>query len=205
MNSEGRQRVGIMGGTFDPIHIGHLILAECAYEQFNLDTILFLPSGNPPHKQDRRDGASDKERLDMLALAIQDNPHFILDSEEMQRSGFTYTYETLDLMKAKHPETEYYFIIGADSLMSFDTWKNPELISQSCILLAAVRDQMEADQMEQKMQELRQRFGARIYFLHSPNVDVSSTQLREWYRRGQSVRYFIPDPVIDYIQAHSVY
>ncbi len=205
MNSERRQRVGIMGGTFDPIHIGHLILAECAYEQFELDTVLFLPSGNPPHKRDRRDGASDKERLDMVALAIQDNPHFVLDSEEMQRSGFTYTFETLRLMKERHPQTDYYFIIGADSLMSFDTWKNPEMISRNCILLAAVRDQMEADQMEQKMKELHRRFGARIRFLHSPNVDVSSTQLRDLYRKGQSVRYYIPDRVIDYIRENSVY
>lgn len=205
MNSESRQRIGIMGGTFDPIHIGHLILAECAYEQFQLDTVLFLPSGNPPHKKNRRDGASDKERLDMVALAIQDNPHFILDSEEMQRSGFTYTCETLRLMKERHPETEYYFIIGADSLMSFDTWKNPDMISRNCILLAAVRNQMEMEQMGQKMKELRQRFDSEIHFLHSPNIDVSSTQLRDWYRNGQSIRYYVPDRVIEYIQKNSVY
>ncbi|MDO4323531.1 MAG: nicotinate-nucleotide adenylyltransferase [Lachnospiraceae bacterium] len=205
MNSESRQRIGIMGGTFDPIHIGHLILAECAYEQFQLDTILFLPSGNPPHKKNRRDGASDRERLDMVALAIQNNPHFILDSEEMRRSGFTYTCETLRLMKEKHPQAEYYFIIGADSLMSFETWKDPEMISRDCILLAAVRDQMETEQMEQKMKELQQKFGARIHLLRSPNVGISSTQLRDWYREGRSVRYYIPDCVIDYIRNNSVY
>lgn len=205
MNSESRKRIGIMGGTFDPIHIGHLILAECAYEQFHLDAVLFLPSGNPPHKADRTDGASDRERLTMVSLAIQGNPHFMLDSEEMYRSGFTYTYETLQMMREKHPETEYYFIIGADSLMAFDTWREPEKISQNCTLLAAVRDQVKIGEMEQKISELHQKYGARIHLLHSPNIEVSSTWLRERYRQGQSIRYFIPDRVIDYIQENSVY
>lgn len=205
MSSENRQRIGIMGGTFDPIHIGHLILAECAYEQFQLDTILFLPSGNPPHKMNRRDGATDQQRLDMTRLAISENPHFILDSEEMYRSGLTYTCETLRLMKEKHSDTEYYFIIGADSLMAFDTWKNPETISRDCILLAAVRDQMKTEQLEQKIAELHRSYDARIHLLHSPNIDISSTQLRDWYRKGRSIRYYVPDAVLEYIEANAVY
>jgi nicotinate-nucleotide adenylyltransferase len=194
-----------MGGTFDPIHLGHLILAECAYEQFSLDRILFLPAGNPPHKTDRPDGASDQERLDMVRLAIEGNPHFQLDPSEMQRGGLTYTCETLRLMKEKHPETEYYFIIGADSLMTFDTWKDPALISHECILLAAVRDGMETDEMEEKIAELGQRYGAQIHLLRSPNIDISSSHLRKWYREGRSIRYYIPDRVLDYIQRNHVY
>lgn len=205
MDSESRPRTGIMGGTFDPIHLGHLILAECAYEQFHLDTVLFLPSGNPPHKRNRRDGATDRERLDMVSLAIADNPHFTLDAEEMRRSGFTYTCETLRQMKARNPGTQYYFIIGADSLMAFDTWKNPEQISRDCILLAAVRDQMERDQMERKIDELHQKFHAQIHLLHSPNVDISSTQLRERYRNGLSLRYYVPERVAEYIRENEVY
>lgn len=204
-NSGSRRRVGIMGGTFDPIHIGHLILAECAYEQFGLDTVLFLPSGNPPHKRERRDGASDKQRLEMVALAIRDNPHFTLDTEEMRRSGYTYTYETLRLMKEEHPETDYYFIIGADSLMSFDTWKHPEVISRNCILLAAVRDQLETETMQAKIEELRRSCGAKIRLLHSPNLEISSTELRSRCRQGRSLRYFVPGAVLDYMEANRVY
>ena len=95
MTQEGRLRIGIMGGTFDPIHMGHLILAECAYEQYHLDGILFLPSGNPPHKRERTDGASDEERLAMVSLAISGNPHFILENDEMEHEGYSYTYATL--------------------------------------------------------------------------------------------------------------
>ena len=205
MNSEIRHRIGIMGGTFDPIHIGHLILAECAYEQFQLESVLFLPSGNPPHKKHRHDGASDQERLDMTALAIRDNPHFTLDCEEMLRNGFTYTCETLRLMKEKHPDTDYYFIMGADSLMSFDSWKHPELISASCILLVAVRDQLETEKMQEKMKELHAKFGSRIFLLGTPNLDISSTKLRECLRQKRSVRYFVPDPVLDYIKIKQIY
>lgn len=212
MKQECRRRVGIMGGTFDPIHIGHLILAERAYEQFKLDTVMFLPSGNPPHKQERSDGASDLERLSMVELAIRNNPHFTLDTEEMQRAGhsgrltgYTYTDDTLRLLKAQHPDTDYYFIIGADSLMAFDTWKNPGGICQNCTLLAAVRDRLAISEMEQKIEELRRKFDARILLLHSPNIDISSSNLRAWYREGRSIRYYVPDDVLDYIDKNKVY
>lgn len=141
----------------------------------------------------------------MVALAIQDNPHFSLDSEEMYRSGFTYTYETLRLMKERHPEEEYYFIIGADSLMAFDTWRNPEQICENCVLLAAVRDRMDTASMEQKIDELHRSMGAEIYLLQSPNIDISSTKLRKSYRNHQSIRYFVPERVLDYIRENHIY
>ena len=128
MQEQTRRRVGLMGGTFDPIHIGHLMLAECAYEQFQLEQVLFLPAGNPPHKDKRKVGATDAQRIDMVRLAIEGNPHFKLDPEEMLRKGYTYTKDTLNLLTQQHPDIDYYFIIGADSLMAFDTWYHPEEI-----------------------------------------------------------------------------
>ncbi len=205
MSDTKRLRVGIMGGTFDPIHIGHLILAECAYEQFQLDTVQFLPSGNPPHKTDRTNGASDEERLEMVVLAIRDNPHFSLDAEEMRRGGFTYTCDTLVALRQQHPDTEYYFIIGADSLLSFDTWRKPEVISQNCVLLAAVRDQLSVSAMEPKMEEFRERYGAKIYLLQTPNIDISSTDLRFRRQEGRSLRYYVPDAVLNYIEQKDIY
>ena len=123
--SEKKKRIGIMGGTFDPIHIGHLILGETAYHQFQLDKVLFMPAGNPPHKQDRENRATDSQRVDMVRLAIASNPHFTLSLEEMHKEGYTYTYRTLERLKQQNPDTEYYFILGADSLYTFDDWKEP--------------------------------------------------------------------------------
>ena len=205
MTANGKLRVGIMGGTFDPIHNGHLILAECAYEQYHLDRVLFLPSGNPPHKKERLDGASDRERLEMVALAIADNPHFYLEKKEMERSGYTYTYETLQMLCSSHPDTEYYFIIGADSLMAFDTWKNPKIICQHCILLAAVRNDLPSEVMQKKADELKERYGAKIHFLDSPQLDISSTDLRRRFRNNRTLRYYMPDRVCKYIEVHETY
>lgn len=200
-----KRRIGLMGGTFDPIHIGHLMLAECAYEQFGLDEVLFLPSGNPPHKQDRTDGASDRERLEMVRLAVADNPHFAIDEEEMRRAGLTYTSETLRRLRSGHPENDYYFIIGADSLATFDTWKNPESICRNCILAVAARDKMPFEELESRMEELRRRFGATIYLLRTPDVEIASSNLRSMVRDGHSIRYFVPDSVRQYIETHQIY
>ena len=122
------RKIGIMGGTFDPIHIGHLILGEAAYEQFGLDEVWFLPAGNPPHKRNRAGRAKDAQRVEMVRRAIASNPHFVLCTKEMKDEGYTYSYRTLEAMRKEHPCTEFYFIIGADSLFYFDEWKNPERI-----------------------------------------------------------------------------
>ncbi len=205
MGDTAKRRVGIMGGTFDPIHIGHLILAECAYEQFQLETVQFLPSGNPPHKADREDGAADEERLDMVSLAIRDNPHFSLDAEEMRRTGLSYTSDTLTALRERHPDAAYYFIIGADSLLSFDSWHEPESISRNCVLLAAVRNGFSVSEMERKMKELHKCYGTEIHLLHTPYMDISSTDLRDRIREGRSLRYYVPDAVREYIEKKGIY
>ena len=199
-----RHRIGLMGGTFDPIHIGHLMLAECAYEQFDLEQVLFLPSGNPPHKRTRV-GASDQQRMDMVRLAIDANPHFALDSEEMYRSGYTYTNDTLEILTAQHPDTDYYFIIGADSLMAFDTWYRPDGICAHCILAVAVRDQLATEMLTEKMDELREKYQARIFLLQTPDVDIASRRLREMCREGRSIRYYVTDEVFAYIRDNQIY
>lgn len=203
--NETRHRVGIMGGTFDPIHISHLILAEAAYEQLNLEYVLFLPSGNPPHKKERPGGASDRDRLEMVRLAISDNPHFVLDEEEMKREGFTYTYETLQNLRTLHPDTDYFFIVGADSLMAFHTWMHPERITSSCILVAAVRDQINRTEILSKIDQLRVHYHADIRLLDTPDLEISSSHLRSMCRSGQSVRYYVPDQVFHYIKTNGLY
>ena len=141
------KRTGIMGGTFNPIHMGHLIIAEKAREQFNLDEVLFLPSG-VPYMKDCREVLPGKIRMEMTALAIQGNPFFAVSAMEVEREGRTYTYETLEKLREQNPDTEYYFILGADSLWKIETWRKPERIFAACHILAAVRDDKSSEDME---------------------------------------------------------
>ncbi len=201
---EIRRKVGIMGGTFDPIHIGHLILGESAWQQFRLEKVLFMPSGNPPHKKDRS-GASNEQRVEMVRLAIASNPHFELSLEEMHEKGYIYTKETLRRLRAQHPNTDYYFIMGADSILSFHNWNGPQEICDQCTLVAAVRDQMDTEELDHQISLLRERFHADIHKLNSPNLDISSHNIRSWTESGQSIRYYVPDSVINYIQNEGIY
>ena len=202
---EKRKKVGIMGGTFDPIHISHLILGETAYEQFSLDKVLFLPAGNPPHKRNRKGGASDLERVEMVRRAIAGNSHFQLCLDEMDASDYSYTYRTLERMKAEHPDTEFYFIVGADSLFDFEKWKEPARICQAASILVAVRDHVDDERLSRKMKELEEKLGGHFYRLYSTNLDISSKMIRDWIRRKKTVRYYVPEPVLAYIADRHIY
>ncbi len=200
----GRRRVGIMGGTFDPIHIGHLILAQSAWEQFSLEKVLVMPSGNPPHKRER-DGATNAQRIEMVRLAIVSNPHLTLSLEEMHDAGYNYTKETLRRLRSKRPDTDYYFIMGADSLLAFDSWNGPQEICDQCILTVAVRDSMDSDTLDGAIRHVSEKYHADIRKLVTPNLDISSHQIRTWIREGRSVRYYLPDPVYAYILDKNIY
>lgn len=200
-----KHRIGIMGGTFDPIHMGHLILGEKAYEQFRLEKVLFMPSGNPPHKRNRRGRATDEERVEMVRRAITENPHFELSLTEMHENGYTYTYHTLEMLKEKNPDTDYYFIIGADSLYDFDTWREPERICRNCILVTAVRNHSTIAELEAEMNRLSLKYNGTFLTLNTTNLDVSSEMLRNWISEDKSVRYYIPDSVIEYIRENQIY
>ena len=194
-----RKKIGIMGGTFDPIHMGHLILGEQSYEQFQLDKVLFMPSGNPPHKRDRAGRASDNQRVDMVRLAIEDNPHFELSLAEMHETGYTYTYRTLEELKEYNPDTDYYFIIGADSLFAFDEWMEPERICRACTLVVAVRDHASYAELNREIQRLSARYNGNFALLDTMNIDVSSHQIRQWISKEKSLKYYVPDKVISYM------
>lgn len=200
-----KKKIGIMGGTFDPVHMGHLILGEKAYEQLDLDKVLFMPSGNPPHKKNREGRATDEQRIEMVRRAISDNPHFELSLEEMHADGYTYTYHTLEKLKEKNPDTEYYFIIGADSLYNFDSWMKPERICKACTLVVASRNYGENDDLGQQIMHCAKTYNGIFLCLDIMNVDVSSQQLRQWILEGHSVRYYVPDSVISYIREQHIY
>ena len=199
------KKVGIMGGTFDPIHIGHLILGENAYQQLGLSRVVFMPSGNPPHKKYREGRASDEQRMDMVKLAIASNTHFKFSSMEMNEDGYSYTYLTLEKLNEKHPDTRYYFIIGADSLFDFKGWRNPQRICDACTLVVATRNHTSDEELDKAIADVRETFGADIVKLNTENIDVSSHQLRDWIAAGKTVKYYAPDEVINYIKSYHVY
>lgn len=200
-----KKKIGIMGGTFDPIHVGHLILGETAYEQLELDKILFMPAGNPPHKQNRQGRATDEQRVEMVSRAIASNPHFELSLVEMNEDGYTYTYRTLEQLNEAYPDTHFYFILGADSLFDFEKWKEPQRICDACTVVVATRNHTASEKLDQRMQELTEKYHGNFVKLESLNIDISSGTLREWIKADKTVRYYVSDSVIDYIQKENIY
>ena len=197
-------KVGIMGGTFDPIHIGHLLLGEFAYEQCKLDEIWFLPNGNPPHKDVTDSGSDLAHRIAMVKNAIEGVPHFRLSLHEADE-GVHYTYKTLLELQELYPENEWYFILGADSLFSIETWKFFREIFPSCKILAAMRDDKDVEEMQKQIDYLTESFGADIELLRAPLLEISSTTIRERAARGLNVHYMVPDKVADYIMENALY
>ncbi|HJA12240.1 MAG TPA: nicotinate-nucleotide adenylyltransferase [Candidatus Mediterraneibacter merdipullorum] len=198
-------KIGIMGGTFDPIHIGHLLLGEFAYEDFSLDEIWFLPNGNPPHKSAEEQGVPLEERIEMVRLATEETPYFRVNYYEATAQEHCYTFRTMKALRGRYPEYEFYFILGADSLFSIEEWKNFREIFPSCTILAAMRDDKDAGSMLRQIQYLHDRYGADIRLLQAPLVEISSTTIRERIRKSLSVRYMVPDVVASYIREHHLY
>lgn len=161
MQEQRTKKTGIMGGTFNPIHLGHLLLAENARDSFGLDEILFIPSGCS-YMKNASEIADKQKRLEMTRLAIADNPSFFLSAIEVEREGNSYTCDTLVQLKEAEPETEFYFIVGADSLFSMETWRKPEKIFENCTILAAVRDDKKQEDLQVQISYLQEKFHARI-------------------------------------------
>lgn len=200
---EKSKKVGIIGGTFNPIHFGHLMMAEHAYSEFDLDEILFIPTGRSYFKDD---SVLDKKiRSDMTSIAIGDNPHFALSTIETDKEGNSYTYETLEGLNEANPDVSYYFICGADSLFQIENWRCPDRIFKAATLLVAVRDDKAKDDLIKKADELKNRFDAKIEVMDFPRVEISSTDIRGRVSKGLSVKYMLPDGVIDYISKKGFY
>lgn len=202
--SSRKKRIGIMGGTFDPIHNAHLTLAVQAYEQFELDEVWILPNGNPPHKRDTKQ-AKVAHRMEMIRLAIRDIPGLKLCDMESSGAEYHYTCETLGQLNAHYPDTEFYFIMGADSLFEFDRWREPEKISRECVILAAARDHCRQEEIRARIRELNRRYGADIRILNTPNMDIASEDIREIIADGARIPDIVPAAVADYIRRNGLY
>lgn len=197
------KRIGIMGGTFNPIHIGHLMLAEHAYEEFSLDEVIFLPSARPPHKEEPI--LSDTDRKEMIQLAIGDNPHFSFSALEYEREGTTYTVDTMRELAKRYPKDTFYFIIGADSFFALESWHNPKYLLQQTRFVVATRDGCKREELEIHKNKLEEQYQAKILFLNSPNIGISSSVIRKRVLEGKSITYYVPGTVEEYINSHNLY
>lgn len=197
-------KMGIMGGTFNPIHHGHLLLAQWAMEEASLDGVLFIPTGNS-YMKESSEVLSGPERLAMTEAAVADRDRFACSDLEIGRSGNTYTYETLEELHQLYPGAELYFIIGADCLFSMEKWRCAERIFRSCTILAASRSGMPMETLEQKSRDLQKRYGAAIRLIEFPHMEISSTDIRRRCRQGQSIRYLVPESVRKMIETKNYY
>lgn len=197
-------RLGIMGGTFDPIHIGHLACAEQVRETCGLDGVVFMPAGDPWMKRGRR-LAPAEDRFAMVRLAVQDNPHFDVSRLEIDREGETYTVDTLRTLKAHFPENvELFFISGADAVFRILEWRDAKEVASLARLVAVTRPGYEITDARSKYMRTHASI-MHISQLEVTALSVSSTDLREKVRTGKSIRYLVPQVVADYIQEHGLY
>lgn len=195
-----REKLGIMGGTFDPVHFGHLFIAEEARVALGLGRVLFVPSGTPPHKS--YDGmATAEERYEMVRLAIEDNPHFGITRIETDRTGNSYTLDTLMLVKNLFPGHEPYFITGTDAILDLPHWHRPYDIANAAKLVTVGRPGYARD----KIAELPRELAKAIITIDSLQLDISGTDIRRRIAAGESVRYLIPESVRRYILDNGLY
>ncbi|MBQ8041446.1 MAG: nicotinate-nucleotide adenylyltransferase [Lachnospiraceae bacterium] len=198
-------KIVIMGGTFNPIHNGHLLLAETAKKEGNLDKIWFMPSGLPAHKSNS-ELISSEHRLAMVQLAVNGIADYFASSYEIDRPGFTYTADTMEGLSNEFPEYEFYFIIGGDSLMKFHHWVKPEVISKHTSLLAAGRNGYSLEDLQKQAENLYHLFGTKVTLISMPELNISSNEIRNCIKHNpESIRKDIPESVYNYILEHQLY
>ena len=197
------QRIGVIGGTFDPIHYGHLAAAEEARVRMNLERVLFVVAGVPPHKLDE-EVTPVEHRLAIVSLAIASNPHFEISRVDVDRPGPSYTVDTISILRKQWgQETEVYFIMGLDSLVELPTWHHPQRLIQLCRLLAVKRPGFETDMSE--LEASVPGISSRVEIIDMPEVDISSSDLQQRVRDGLPIKYQVPEEVERYIMEHGLY
>ena len=202
--AQEKKRVGIMGGTFDPIHLGHLVIAEAAREELALSEVIFIPAAQPPHKPGRKVAAA-AHRLRLVQLAVEGNPFFRALDVEMRREGPSYSYDTLRDLVEKHGESvDFYFIVGGDEISAILTWHRVAELFSLCRFVAARRKGSSLS-----LDEVRTHLGeealSRIRLVQAPELEISSTDIRRRLQEGRSIRYLVPEKVEAYIYKEGLY
>jgi len=217
-DNAGIMKTGILGGTFNPIHLAHLRIAQEVQQACKLDRILFIPAAEPPHK-DVAGQVSFTHRLAMVEAAIRDFPDFQASDLEIQRSGKSFSVDTLEILRREDPHGERYFIIGLDSYRDIASWKDfSRLFSLSHVVVITRPGVVVSDPFEplpvanhedfcyaKDIEKIRHKSGNRLIFLNETNLDISSTQIRDMLADGQSIRHLVPPAVADYIEDHGLY
>ena len=193
-------KTGIMGGTFNPPHNAHLLIAELAREQYGLDRVIFITSGNPPHKSDFADA---KDRFQMARLAIEGNNAFFDDDFEINREEKSYTVHTLEYLTKKYPSDELFFIIGEDSLCDLPKWYEPQKILGMAKILVFPRKSQES--LNCSLNRVCESFDGEILPIDAPVIEISSTDIRNRIKNGKTVKYMLPDEVLRYIEENNLY
>lgn len=197
-----RQRIGIMGGTFDPIHYGHLVAAEAARVAFGLEPVFFVPNRLPPHKKDYP--VSDaKHRYLMTVLATITNPHFEVSRVELDREGYSYTIDTLRQLRATYGSAvDLFFISGADAILDLLSWKDVDDLLGLCYFIAATRP---GYKLNVELGHLQKKYARKVFTVEVPALAISSTDIRRRVREGKPIKYLLPESVENYIYKHSLY
>lgn len=206
MDNEDNRRIGIMGGSFDPIHVAHLLVAESAREQLGLHEVRFLPAAQSPLKASLP-AVSDKQRVEMLQLALNGNSSFVVDDRELRRGGKSYTVDTLRELTAELPDDELVFIMGADSLAGFDQWKSPGEICELAFVAVLERGgnaSVDLGMLERYLPE-SEKANAATHLVKMPQLEISSSDLRRRVAEGRTTRYQLPPAVAAYIDSEKLY
>jgi len=190
-------KLGLIGGTFDPVHKAHLVIAERVYDTCKLDRVLFVPASSPPHKNDVTITPFD-HRLRMIELAIADNPQFAASSIESLRPGKSFTTDTLAEMRRLYPNAELYWIIGADSASELHTWHDPARLLKLARFIVVDRPGWSLDNVDPRLREL-------LMPVEMSMMDVSSTEIRARVRKGRGIRSYVPAEIAEYIETHRLY
>ena len=195
-------RIGILGGTFNPPHLGHLISAQEAYLQLGLDRVTLIPARIPPHKP-VEDEPGPEHRLALCRLAVRGDERFDVSDVEIGREGPSYTVDTLEELHSSAPDHEFFLIVGGDIAAGLPNWREPERVLSLATLAVAKRRGTSRAAVDDALRSLRG--GERAQFFRMPRIGISSTMLRDRVRAGEPIRYYVPDPVIDYIDNHHLY
>ncbi len=202
-----KNKIGIMGGTFNPIHNGHISIALKAYEQLELNKVLVMISPNPPHKAG--DYILDiNKRVDMVKLAVSSYPSILEFSDfelDKSRQGYIYTADTLTLLNKLYPQNIYYFIMGGDSLKNIESWYRPDIVLKSAVIVVAVRDDMDYNSINSRINHLTEQFNCNIKILKTDNINISSSKIRHRLNAGQSISGMVPKNVEDYLLNNNIY
>ncbi|MDQ0285516.1 nicotinate-nucleotide adenylyltransferase [Desulfofundulus luciae] len=198
------KRLGIMGGTFDPIHYGHLVAAEGARHAFQLEKVIFIPAGRPPHKTGRK--ISDPHhRWIMTELAVASNPYFDTSSIEVERPGYSYTIDTVREVRNLYPGAEIFFITGADAVLEILNWKNVNELLEMCWFIAATRPGYPLGNLKRRLAGIDPEHVKRIIPMEVPALAISSTEIRARVQEGRPIKYLLPEPVEAYILNRGLY